>query len=260
VDLNVGLHPTPSFLDWDLDGRRDLVIGAYDGKVHLIINQGSDTEPLFTTETFAMSPHGVMEIPSGSTSPIVVDFSGDGRPDIITGTGDGKIAAYLNVGDMDQPLFSFFTLLTSDGLTIDMPIICRTDPFACDWNDDGQIDLLVGCADGLVRLYLGYDGGVVSVEQPVVPATALLPPWPNPFNPTVSLTCRLAGTSPARLAIFDLGGRLVTELFNGEMGSGDHQLRWDGRDHLGRQMPSGVYFARLETDRTDETQKLVLLR
>lgn len=69
--------------------------------------------------------------------------------------------------------------------------------------------------------------------------------YPNPFNPqtTVKLALRQAGR--AAVKIYDLQGRLVKTLFDGEMAAGRHELVWTGRNHNGRTVPSGVYFVRV---------------
>ncbi|MBC8423288.1 hypothetical protein H8E07_04120 [bacterium] len=43
VGLDVGARATPSFVDWNDDDRRDLVVGGYDGRIHVFINTGADT-------------------------------------------------------------------------------------------------------------------------------------------------------------------------------------------------------------------------
>jgi len=259
VDLDVGVRATPSFVDWNDDDRRDLVVGGYDGRIHVFINTGADTAPVFAAETLAQTSEGTLMVSSNRASPILLDFNGNGLPDLIVGNTDGQLVAYINVGSAGSPIFGYFTLITSQGAAIDLAGSARSRPTACDWNADGELDLLVGGSDGRVHLYLGYEGNVVGVQGPVLVAH-LQAPWPNPFNPAVNLACEFDVSTRATLTIHDVAGREVIRLFDGEMSSGRHQIRWHGRDRNGREQPTGIYFARLVSGLTRETCKLILLR
>ncbi len=66
-------------------------------------------------------------------------------------------------------------------------------------------------------------------------------PWPNPFNPRVSVQFSLAEGLPDQLTVHDLRGRLVAELWQG-VGTGfQTTLNWNGTDRTGRTCPSGTY-------------------
>lgn len=91
-------------------------------------------------------------------------------------------------------------------------------------------------------------------------ATRLAAAHPNPFNPNVTVPFSLAAAGRARLAVYDVAGRLVRELMNEQRGVGEHTVVWDGRDESGRAAGTGVYFVRLDAVGVSESQKLVLLR
>lgn len=99
---------------------------------------------------------------------------------------------------------------------------------------------------------------------PVVPrVTRLLPPAPNPFNPAVVLRYELAKTGSVELAIYDVRGRQVMELVGGvRQDPGPYQVEWQGVDHRGQKLTSGLYYARLRVDGeiVPETRRLVLLK
>jgi hypothetical protein len=259
VGLDVGSRATPVFVDWNDDDRRDLVVGGYDGLIHVFINTGADTAPVFAAETLAQTTAGTLQVSSNRASPVLLDFNGSGLPDLIVGNTNGQLVAYINVGSAGSPVFGYFTLITSQASTIDLAGSARSRPAACDWDADGEIDLLVGGSDGRVHLYRGYAGNVVGVQAPVLVAH-LKAPWPNPFNPVVNLACDFEAPTRAVLAIHDAAGREVIRLVDGEWPSGRHAVRWDGRDAGGRVQPSGAYFARLVTSRGQETRKLLLVR
>jgi outer membrane protein assembly factor BamB len=84
--------------------------------------------------------------------------------------------------------------------------------------------------------------------------------YPNPFNPSTTIGFTLGEAARVRLSIYDVSGRLVRELLDDRRGAGLHSEIWDGTDHAGRGVSSGVYFYRLEAGQFIETKKMVLLR
>ena len=86
-------------------------------------------------------------------------------------------------------------------------------------------------------------------------------PVPNPFNPATSLAFDVPqGDSAIRLDIIDMRGRVVARLLQAPLPPGRHAVTWNGRDTGGREVPSGVYVARLRAGETLVTRKLTLLR
>ncbi len=84
--------------------------------------------------------------------------------------------------------------------------------------------------------------------------------FPNPFNPSTTIHFSLGEAARVRLGIYDVSGRLVRVLTDGRRGAGPHSEIWDGKDNVGRDVSSGVYFYRLEAGAFRETKKMVLLR
>lgn len=107
------------------------------------------------------------------------------------------------------------------------------------------------------------DGGLgvqTSVESPALP-TMLAQNHPNPFNPSTKIRFTLNSDGPARLSIFDLEGRRVRDLLQtGNLHAGEHEAFWDGRDHGGKTVSSGIYFYTLEADGRRESRPMVLLK
>jgi len=90
--------------------------------------------------------------------------------------------------------------------------------------------------------------------------TDLLPASPNPFNPQTRLQFTLKSADDVTLRIYDIHGRLVTTVIDGQQSPGLHEALWDGRDDNGRQVASGVYFAALNANQRVFTRKLVMLK
>ena len=78
---------------------------------------------------------------------------------------------------------------------------------------------------------------------------------PNPFNPTTTLRFMVAQPGETSLSIYDLQGRRVAQLFSGNAETGSHSVTFSGRD-----LPSGVYLARLSSSGTVSVSKLLLTK
>jgi len=101
----------------------------------------------------------------------------------------------------------------------------------------------------------GYD-----CEGNKVVSYALADAYPNPFNPSTTISFSLSKPEPAELAVYDMLGRLVRTVAHGDMADGAHTVVWDGRDGEGRQSASGVYFYRLTTPSFTASNRVVLLK
>lgn len=116
---------------------------------------------------------------------------------------------------------------------------------------------------GTYEIVISAGGSVVDapVIEPAPTAFALSVPRPNPFHGATQLRFDVpANGGRSVVAVFDLQGRRVSTLADGERAAGRHTLAWDGRDTSGRAVAAGVYFVRLETSQVTETRKLILLR
>jgi hypothetical protein len=85
--------------------------------------------------------------------------------------------------------------------------------------------------------------------------------FPNPFNPSTSITFGLPQKSRVTLKIYNLLGKeVVTLLDNVEKDAGYYATIWEGKDHNGKAMPSGIYLYRLQAGATRLIKKMTLLK
>jgi len=162
VNIDVGARATPCVVDWNNDDKKDLVIGAYDGKIHIFLNEGTDTEPDFLVETRAQENGLDLDVPSDRSSPDLFDVDDDGKKDFIVGNTEGQLLLYNNVGTDADPNFSGYVAVESNGVSIDLAGSARSRPYVCYWTGDGYFgpidgypDVLIGASDGKVHLYQG---------------------------------------------------------------------------------------------------------
>lgn len=196
-DIDVGQLAAPTVLDWDNDGKNDIVAGANDGRIHIYLNCGcSSSKPAFYHSPpegeFAEEDGTDLTVPQYASTPVIRDLDGDGKKDILTGNAAGQILFYQNVGTDLAPTFSGFSTIEANGIPIELGSETWSAPFVCDWTGDGCLDILIGAKDGKVRLYQGraqptdldgdydFDGKDFAVLSAAWRAQPAQPNW-NPF-------------------------------------------------------------------------------
>lgn len=79
--------------------------------------------------------------------------------------------------------------------------------------------------------------------------------FPNPFNPVTNISFDLNETGFVEVSIYDITGKKITELFNGNLTKGNHNFRWDATS-----FSSGIYFYIIRNNFSTESKKLMLLK
>ena len=262
TSIDVGTRATPVMVDWNNDAKRDLVVGAWDGLLRIYINEGTDSSPDYRIMEYAQDNGADLVVPTFRASPHVMDLDGDGKKDLLLGNTEGQILLYSNSGTDQAPVFSGYVYVETDGYPIDLAGSARSRPFVCDWNADGLLDLLVGGGDGLVHLYKGIDVTAVVRDELAesTPVVELLDAYPNPFNPSVTIPFVLSTSQRVTITVYSVSGRRVASLEDGVFSAGTHRTVWKGLDDEAQQVPSGVYFIRLNASGISSARRVVLLR
>ncbi len=84
--------------------------------------------------------------------------------------------------------------------------------------------------------------------------------YPNPFNPQTTIPYRALTSTHVELSIFNVHGQKIVTLTNGYRPPGNYSVVWDGKNSLGQQVPSGIYWYRLQTDYDSRIRAMLLLK
>lgn len=84
--------------------------------------------------------------------------------------------------------------------------------------------------------------------------------YPNPFNPSTTISYDLPEAGPVSVVIYDVLGQQVRRLVSQITSAGRYSIQWDARDNQGRGVASGVYIAKVDAGTSTLSQKMLLLK
>ncbi len=157
--LDVGNNAAPEFVDIDNDGDFDLLIGSKDGHIFHYENRGNKLSPQF----FRKTPIYMGLKFGGNSVPRLADVNGDRTYDLLVGTGSGKIHIFFNSGMTQEAVFckAFKVSDPPDKrckfqpeLVADIAPQADAVPELVDWDQDKDLDLVVGKSNGKINYYL----------------------------------------------------------------------------------------------------------
>jgi M6 family metalloprotease-like protein len=209
-----------------------------------------------------------LSLPGGSTdlidsSPIIGDADGDGYPDIIVGTKDGRMVAYNKYGKM------------AEGFPLPVGGPVSSSPILLNLDKDGDVELLAACDDGFIYAWdlpggddqenlpwpmYGFGPGHTNhfpIEKlPDIPPLAgnLLPEksafnYPNPAEDETVIRYFLKDDAEVGIRIYDLSGMLVEAFPGPGVGRTHNERVWNCSKYA-----SGVYLCRVEAKSAGESQ------
>jgi hypothetical protein len=238
------------------------ILPALDSTVAVVLNYKNST----SIQALAFP----LKVKIGNEIPTIDSMVFDGRIDSLTGMHAGTIDPVfgtINIGFWDT--YDGFppasdTLLTlylsippeSQDRSIQMdtlrlspansPIFIKTSDFS------GVVPELVD---------FGISDEVREEQKGSLPNSfALFQNYPNPFNLSTKIEFALVHSGLVSLNIYDVQGRKVKTLVSQELSAGYKSIFWEGKDDLGKEVSSGVYFYTLKVGDFSETKKLVLLK
>lgn len=109
--------------------------------------------------------------------------------------------------------------------------------------------------EALTCMAYGFVGADTDDGMDLPSSVALMPAYPNPFNPTTTVAFALPSAQFVTLTVFDMLGREVKRLVDGYLGAGDHEVQFHAGD-----LPTGLYMYRLAAPDVTLTRSVTLLR
>ncbi|MFZ4766942.1 MAG: LamG-like jellyroll fold domain-containing protein, partial [Roseimicrobium sp.] len=157
VDMSHSGWRVPRVVDWDGDGRKDLLIGA-GGYVWRYMNTGTASAPAFAACVKVQAAGVDIYAGSTSSSPIALaDMTGDGVADLVMTDSASKLRVYRNTSTAGSaPVYAASVFIRKLNGTTDFVSPDRRFDIA-DWDGDGKPDLVTGTFSGNVQLFLNVN-------------------------------------------------------------------------------------------------------
>lgn len=163
-DIVVSGYSVPSYVDWDSDGRNDLVIGeggdGVPGKVRVYLNVGTTLTPQFDEYFYARSGGVDLVCPADSNLgcfPRVVEWNFDGRKDLLVGQADGTVKIFTNTGFDTAPRFDSGKVLRVGYPQYndeDLDVGESAAATFVRWDYGSKTDVVAGAHDGKIHIYI----------------------------------------------------------------------------------------------------------
>ncbi len=158
--------PSPNLADFDGDGDLDLLCGEFRDSFTYFENLGTRREPRYAPgRRLKMADGQPLVMDLEMITPVAVDWNKDGRPDLIVGDEDGRVAWIENTGKLGEdraPVFLAPRYFQQEADELKCGALAT--PVGVDWDGDGDIDLVSGNTAGYVMFFENLSGR--GVEKP----------------------------------------------------------------------------------------------
>jgi hypothetical protein len=147
--IAVDSYCVPCVVDWNEDNKKDLVLGAGNGTLLVYLNEGSDSDPLFSSPVSIEAGGRILDVGSFA-APFAADWDGDATKDLLVGDGEGYVHVCLSSNSDGIPSLIKAEKVKTSGH--ERMVEGSAVPFLIDWNQDGRKELLLGSSDGHIYL------------------------------------------------------------------------------------------------------------
>ncbi|MBT7311037.1 T9SS type A sorting domain-containing protein [bacterium] len=269
--------------DFDNDGDLDLYLAKHGQYDRILRNDAG---------TFVEVALGVNETGGNANGMAWADFNDDGKLDAYVANDNGQNVMLVNgvdngnhwlkvklTGDtVNKSAVGARVTVTAGGRTMVREVTTSTgylsqaplmlhfglgaattvDAMTVYWPGEGTTDVTVAAVDQLINV---NQGGGPSAVDPAPSRFALHQCYPNPFNPSTTISYELPQAGEVTLRLYDVSGSLITTLKNGVVeAAGLNSVVWNGTDDSGKTVSAGVYFCNLKSGSHEATVRMVMVK
>ncbi len=241
--------------DWDNNDTPDIIAGFDKGTV--LGEEQRDIAVFLNDGSANFIDSSLIMLEERTSTLELVDVDNDNDLDIVFGSGSSGV-------------FPLRMAINSDG-NIEMVKEITNSAVRVygivggDLSGDGVADLIasdqVNSTNNLLLLVGDISTDInEKITQFLPDKMKLLQNYPNPFNPETTIKFTIDKQKNVSLIVYDLLGRRVKTLLNEEKQKGVYELKWNGKNENGNQLPSGIYFLRVESNGSQFFKKMVMLK
>ncbi|MCH8327522.1 MAG: T9SS type A sorting domain-containing protein [Candidatus Marinimicrobia bacterium] len=265
--------------DINNNGKTEVYLGSRGGNL-MVVSGITDIATAFVASKFTLihnipafegSPNDPVELRGGAWG----DADNNGRKSFYVTARNPYEAIYdlewigATGGDVTDPdnhqMFNIYHEDTTDDITVGFVSMAIGD---YDGDGPSHQDIVFttgngneGSAPGIYLIEFDATTVDIAAAESLVPQSfSLHQNYPNPFNPVTKIVYDMHEAANVSLVVYNMLGQEVKTLFSGAQTIGTHEAVWDGKDHTGRSMTSGLYFYALESAGFKEMRKMVLLK
>ena len=174
--------------------------------------------------------------------------------------------APLNINDLGiYRVYRATSADMSDAVMIGESALNSYSDETVDFNQDGTyyyaiagVDIHENEGDASEAVQVGVVGTDAAGQLPT--EFALMQNYPNPFNPSTQIQFALPEAAAVTLIVYDLTGREVVRLTDGQTSAGYHTMTWNGLNAYGDVVPAGMYIYRLQAGEFSATKRMIYLQ
>ena len=164
--LNVYGRPSPNFVDFNGDGKPDIICGEFRDGFTFFENVGSNKKPLFAPGRPLTNGDQIIRMDLCMITPVAYDFTGNGWPDLIVGDEDGRVALVEHTGKIVDGMPIFLPPRYFKQQADEIKFGALATPVGFDWDGDRNDDIIVGNTAGQIAFIKNLGGSPVKWAAP----------------------------------------------------------------------------------------------